>query len=85
MGADEVYLRMGGRWAYCYRAIDEDQQVIGASVSERRNAATAQAFLERAITETDVRLRRVTSGSAETMETAGERIVAPCGDGAAGG
>src|SRR5215217_7499961 len=27
---DETYCRLDGRWAYCYRAIDEDGQVVEA-------------------------------------------------------
>jgi len=45
------------RWIYCYRAVDEEGQVVDTYVSERRNAA-AQAFFRRAITETDVRPQR---------------------------
>lgn len=61
---DETYLRLRGRWVSCYRAIDQDGQAIAAHVSEQRNAAAAQAFFERAITETDVRPHRVTTDKA---------------------
>jgi len=61
---DETYLRLNGRWVYCYRAIDQDRQIIDAYVSTRRNAAAAQAFFARAITETDVRPQRVTTDKA---------------------
>ena len=42
---DETYCRLRGRWAYCYRAIDQHGQVVDVLVSERRNAAAARAFL----------------------------------------
>jgi transposase-like protein len=51
---DETYCRLNGRWAYCYRAIDQDGQVVDAYFSERRNAAAAQAYFERAINQTGV-------------------------------
>src|SRR4051794_24168180 len=46
---DETYCRVHGRWAYCYRAIDQDGQVVDAYVSQRRNAVAARAFFARAI------------------------------------
>src|ERR671912_1270776 len=51
---DETYCRLNGRWAYCYRAIDQDGQVVDVYFSERRNAAAAEAFFERAISQTGV-------------------------------
>jgi transposase, IS6 family len=73
---DETYLRLSGRWVYCYRAIDEDGQVIDAYVSERRNAAAARAFFERATNETDARPQRVTTDKAGSYPSA-LRAVAP--------
>ena len=61
---DETYCRLGGRWAYCYRAIDQDGQVVDVYVSERRNAVAARAFFERAIAETGVRPERVVTDKA---------------------
>ena len=46
---DETYCRLDGRLAYCYRAIDQEGQVVDAYFSTRRNAAAAQTFFERAI------------------------------------
>src|SRR3712207_2038468 len=31
---DETYCRLNGRWAYCYRAIDQDGQVVDAYFTE---------------------------------------------------
>jgi transposase-like protein len=50
---------------YCYRAIDQDGQIVDAFCSERRNAAAAQAFFERAVGETDVTPWRVTTDKAK--------------------
>jgi transposase-like protein len=56
---DETYCRLHGRWAYCYRAIDQDGQGVDVYFSERRNAAAAAAFFARAIEATGVRPERV--------------------------
>jgi IS6 family transposase len=61
---DETYCRLNGRWAYCYRAIDQDGQVVDVYVSERRNAVAARAVFERAIAETGVRPERVVTDKA---------------------
>ena len=62
---DETYIRLGGTWTYIYRAIDEDGQVVDAYFSERRNAKAAQAFFERALSETGVTPERVTTDTAK--------------------
>ena len=62
---DETYCDFQGRHAYIYRAIDEDGQVVDAYFSERRNAAAAQAFFERAMAETEVTPTRVTTDKAK--------------------
>jgi transposase, IS6 family len=61
---DETYCRLNGRWAYCYRAIDQDGQVVDAYFSERRNAAAARAFFERAIAETGRTPKRIVTDRA---------------------
>jgi IS6 family transposase len=61
---DETYCDFRGKHASIYRAIDEDGQVVDAYFSERRNAAAAQAFFERAVTETEVTPERVTTDKA---------------------
>jgi transposase-like protein len=62
---DETYCAFQGRHAYIYRAIDEDGQVVDAFFSERRNAAAAQSFFERALAVTEVTPVRVTSDKAK--------------------
>jgi IS6 family transposase len=61
---DETYCRLQGRWGYCYRAIDQDGQVVDVYFSERRNAAAAEAFFARAMAETGVRPERVVTDKA---------------------
>jgi transposase-like protein len=46
---DETYVKVAGRWAYLYRAVDQYGQVIDVVVSERRDAAAARAFFARAL------------------------------------
>jgi transposase-like protein len=46
---DETYVKVAGRWAYLYRAIDQHGQVIEVLVSPRRDAAAARSFFARAL------------------------------------
>ncbi len=46
---DETYIRLRGRWAYLYRAIDEDGQVVDVLLREHRDLDSARAFFARAI------------------------------------
>lgn len=61
---DETYCRLNGKWAYLYRAIDEQGQVVDAYFSVRRNAAAARAFFARAIASTGATPRRITTDKA---------------------
>ena len=61
---DETYCRLQGRWAYCYRAIDQDGQIVDVYFSERRNAAATGALFERAIAETGTIPERVVTEKA---------------------
>jgi transposase-like protein len=47
--ADETYLKVAGRRACLYRAIDHHGQVTGALLSKRRGLAAARRFLARAL------------------------------------
>jgi DDE domain len=42
---DETYLKVGGRWSYLYRAVDQHGQVIDVLLSSRRDLAAARRFL----------------------------------------
>jgi IS6 family transposase len=41
---DETYVRVGGQWAYLYRAIDEAGQVVDVLLRAHRDRASARAF-----------------------------------------
>ncbi len=41
---DETYVRVGGRWAYLYRAIDEYGQVVDVVLRTQRDLDSARAF-----------------------------------------
>jgi len=47
--AADPAVKVAGRWRYVYRAVDEYGQVVDAYVSERRNAAAARRFFDRAL------------------------------------
>jgi transposase, IS6 family len=57
--ADETYVRVGGRWAYLYRAVDEHGQVVDVLLRERRDLASARAFFDQAIARRGARPRVV--------------------------
>ena len=46
---DETYVRVGKRWAYLYRAVDEAGQIVDVLLREKRDIESARAFFEQAI------------------------------------
>jgi len=58
---DETYLKVRGRWAYLYRAIDQDGRLIDTMLSEHRDMAAAQAFFRSAKSATGSAPDRVTT------------------------
>jgi len=46
---DETYVKVGGRWRYVHRAVDQFGQVIDVYVSAKRDTAAARAFFQRAV------------------------------------
>jgi IS6 family transposase len=46
---DETYVKVAGRWAYLYRAVDQHGQVIDVWLSRRRDFAAARVFFSRAL------------------------------------
>jgi transposase, IS6 family len=46
---DETYVKVAGRWAYLYRAVDQHGQIIDVLVSERRDGQAAHSFFSRAM------------------------------------
>lgn len=45
---DETYLRVGGKWRYLWRAVDQNGKVIDFRLTARRNAKAARAFFRQA-------------------------------------
>jgi IS6 family transposase len=45
----ETYIKVAGRWAYLYRAIDQHGQIIDVFLSARRDLAAARRFFTRAL------------------------------------
>ena len=62
---DETLLKIGGRWRYVFRAIDEHGQVVDVYLSDHRDAASARAFFERAMAATSMTPTRVTTDKAK--------------------
>jgi putative transposase len=58
---DETYLKVRGKWAYLYRAIDRDGNLIDAMLSEHRDMAAAKAFFRSAKASAGFRPDRVTT------------------------
>jgi transposase-like protein len=56
---DETSVRVAGRWAHLYRAVDETGQVVGVLLREQRDLGSARAFFARAIARRTVRPREV--------------------------
>ena len=46
---EETYVKVGGRWTYLYRAIDQHGQVIDVLLSARRDLAAARMFFTQAL------------------------------------
>ena len=57
----ETYLKVRGRWAYLYRAIDRDGDLVDTMLSERRDMAAARAFFRSAKAATGAAPERVTT------------------------
>lgn len=46
---DETYVKVGGKWAYLYRAVDKHGDTIDFHLSPVRNTAAAKRFLSKAL------------------------------------
>jgi transposase-like protein len=58
---DETYIKVRGRWAYLYRAIDRDGNLVDTMLSVHRDMAAARAFFRSARAVTGVTPERVTT------------------------
>ncbi len=72
---DETYLKIGGRWRYVYRAIDEHGQIVDVYLSERRNTEAARTFFTHAITASDITPTQVTTDKAKSYPKALQAVV----------
>ena len=45
---DETYIKVGGRWRYLYRAVDQNGQSVDSFLSQRREVGAAKTFCRRA-------------------------------------
>lgn len=70
---DETYIKVKGKWAYLYRALDRDGQTLDFMLSERRDLAAARRFFRRAIANNGVPYRVVIDKSGANL--AGLRAV----------
>ena len=51
---DETYIKVGGQWAYLYRAVDNGGQTVDFFLSRNRDVNAAKSFLRRAVKNTRV-------------------------------
>jgi transposase-like protein len=59
--ADGIYLRVKGRWAYLYRAVDSRGQTVDFLLSAKRDSAAARRFFRKALNQPHtVNPRRIT-------------------------
>jgi transposase-like protein len=47
--ADETYIKVGGKWMYLYRAVDERGRTIESYLSRTRDITAAKAFFRKAL------------------------------------
>ena len=59
--ADGIYIRVKGRWAYLYRAVDSRGQTVDLLLSAKRDSAAARRFFRKALNQPHtVNPRRIT-------------------------
>jgi transposase, IS6 family len=58
---DETYVRVGGRWMYLFRAVDNRAHTVDFYLSETRDCEAAKQFLRIALANADNRPPRVLS------------------------
>jgi len=46
---DETYIKVGGRWVYLCRAVDERGRTVASHLSRRRDVAAVNAFFRKAL------------------------------------
>jgi putative transposase len=58
---DETYVKINGQWAYLYRAIDREGNLVDTMLSSTRDLAAAQAFFKQALETVGHKPERVTT------------------------
>jgi transposase-like protein len=71
---DETYVKVGGRWRYVYRAVDQHGQVIDVYVSRRRNTEAARRFFDHAVAD-HARTVEVVTDKAQALLAAIEDVL----------
>ena len=46
---DETYIKVGGRWRYLYRAVDQNGQSVDSFLRKRGDVGAAKTFFRRAL------------------------------------
>jgi len=72
---DETYIKVGKRWHYLFRAIDEHGQIVDVYLSRRRDADSAQAFFEAALAMDEGKPTRVTTDKAKCSPPALQAVL----------
>jgi transposase-like protein len=70
---DETYVRVGGRWAYVYRAVDEMGQVVDVLLRTERDLDSARAFFAQAIARRGVLAKEVVTDHHASYRRAARR------------
>jgi transposase-like protein len=76
---DETYVKVAGKWAYLYRAVDQHGQVIDVLLSRRRDLAAARRFFPRALRAGTVPAEVTTDPTAWVVRTALNANISPVG------
>ncbi len=72
---DETLLKIGGRWRYVFRCLDEHGQIVDVYLSDHRDAASARACFDRAVASSDAVPTRVISDKAKCYPPAVRALV----------
>ena len=76
--ADETYLKVAGKWAYLYRAVDQHGQVIDVLLSAKRDLAAARRFFTRALRAGTVPAEVTTDRAPVNPRVLDELVPQPC-------
>ena len=67
---DETYIKVGKRWYYLFRAIDDHGQIVDVYLSDRRDRTAAEVFFAGALQTTTVTPSKVTTDKAKCYPSA---------------